>query len=214
MSGAWPTIESAIDWSVPFVAWGTVLAAVVAAILPRALAGGSAAKGALAAAAAAVFIPVDGMPLGRWLHGIDGGLSIPLLAVLLDRAVEAWRARPLLDRPARAAAGWFGLACGLALYPAALGLGGIDPYVLGWTSPVVMVAAAAVAAGLVWRGNRFGYVLLVAGLLWQLDVLESENAWDYLVDPIYFLLSPFGIAGSIRKPEPQAERGVDASSLS
>ena len=200
MSDAWPAIEAAIDWWFPLVAWGTVFAAGVAAVLPRALAGRPAVKGLLAAAAAAVFIPVEGMPLGRWLHGIDGGLSIPFLAVLLDRGVAAWRARPLLDRPARAAAGWFGLACGISLYPAALGLSGFDPYVLGWTSPVVMLVAAAVAAALVWRGNRFGYVLLVAGLLWQLDVLESENAWDYLVDPIFFLLSPFAIALAVRKP--------------
>lgn len=198
MSDAWPAIEAVIDWCFPLVAWATVFAAVVAAILPRALAGRPAAKWTLAAAAAAVFIPVEGMPLGRWLHGIDGGLSIPFLAVLFDRAVESWRARPLLDRPARAAAGWFALACGLVLYPAALGLGGIDPYVLGWTSPLVMLGAAAVAAVLIARGNRFGYVLLVAGLLWQLDVLESENAWDYLVDPIYFLLSPFAIARFVR----------------
>jgi hypothetical protein len=200
MSDAWPAIEAVIDWCFPLVAWATVFAAVVAAILPRALAGRTAAKCALAAAAAAVVIPVEGMPLGRWLHGIDGGLSIPFLAALVDRAVETWRARPLLDRPARAATGWFGLACGLALYPAALGLGDFDPYVLGWTSPMVMLAAAAVAALLIVRGNRFGYVLLVAGLLWQLDVLESENAWDYLVDPIYFLLSPFAIALAVRKP--------------
>lgn len=200
MSEAWPAIEAVIDWCFPLVAWGTVFAAVVAAILPRALAGRPAAKGAIAAAAAAVLIPIEGMPLGRWLHGIDGGLSIPFLAALFDRAVEAWRARPLLDRPARAATGWFALACGLALYPAALGLGGIDPYVLGWTSPVVMLVAAAVAVVLIWRSNRFGYVLLVAGLLWQLDVLESENAWDYLVDPIFFLLSPFAIALAARKP--------------
>lgn len=200
MSEAWPAIEAVIDWCFPLVAWGTVFAAVVAAILPRALAGRPAAKGAIAAAAAAVLFPIEGMPLGRWLHGIDGGLSIPFLAALFDRAVEAWRARSLLDRPARAATGWFALACGLALYPAALGLGGIDPYVLGWTSPVVMLVAAVVAAVLIWRSNRFGYVLLVAGLLWQLDVLESENAWDYLVDPIFFLLSPFAIALAARKP--------------
>jgi hypothetical protein len=199
MSGAWPAIEAAIDWSFPLVAWAIVFAAVVAAALPRAFAGRPAVKWALALAAAAVVIPVDGMPLGRWLHGIDGGLSIPFLAMLFDRSVEAWRARPLLDRPARAASGWFALGCGLALYPAALGLGGIDPYVLGWTSPLVMLAAAAVAAVLIWRGNRFGYVLLVAGVLWQLDVLESENAWDYLVDPIYFLLAPFALALLVRK---------------
>ena len=193
-TGAWPSIEAALDWCFPLLAWGLVFAAVVAALLPRALAGRPAARWAMAAALAAALVPVGGMPLGRWLHGIDGGFSIPLVAGLLDRFVAAWSGRPLLDRAARTTSGWFGLACGLALYPAALGLGAFDPYVLGWASPVVMLGAAVVAAVLIVRGNAFGYVLLAAGLLWQLDVLESENAWDYLVDPVYAILSPFVVA--------------------
>ena len=39
------------------------------------------------------------------------------------------------------------------------------------------------------RNNAFGIVLLAAGGFWQLGCLESDNAWDYLIDPIYWLLS-------------------------
>lgn len=191
---AWPAIEAAIDWCFPLLTWGLVFAAIVAAALPGALAGRPAARWGMVAAMAVALLPIGGLPLGRWLHGIDGGFSVPFGAALLDRMVEAWSGRPFLDRRARRTAGWFGLACGLFLYPAALGLGGFDPYVLGWTSSTVMLGAAAVAAVLIVRGNGFGYVLLAAGLLWQLDVLESENAWDYLVDPVYVILSPFAIA--------------------
>lgn len=202
MNGSWHAVEAVLDWWYPCIAWGCALGAVAAECLPRAAAGGRWARWAIFAAVAAVWLPVGGMPLGRWLHGIDGGLSIPLVAVLLDRVVGAWRGRPLLDRRGRIAAGWFGLAAGLALYPAALGLGGFDPYTLGWTSPAVMITAAAVAALLIWRGNAFGIVLLCAGLLWQADVLESENAWDYLVDPIYVFLAPLGLIREwIRGPD-------------
>jgi hypothetical protein len=203
MNDAWVAVEAVLDWWYPCIAWACLLGAVAAGCLPRAAAGSRWARSAILAAAAAVWLPVGGMPLGRWLHGIDGGLSIPLVAVLLDRIVETWRGRPLLDRRGRIAACWFGLAAGLALYPAALGLGGFDPYPLGWASPAVMLAAAALAAVLIWRGNGFGIVLLVAGLLWQFDVLESENAWDYLVDPVYVFLAPLGLVRAwMTKPDP------------
>ena len=193
MSDAWLTVEAALEWWYPCIGWACRFGAAAAACLPRAAAGGRWARFAVVAAAAMVWLPVGGMPLGRWLHGIDGGLSVPLVALLFDGIVEAWRGRPLLDRRGRLTAGWFALGAGLALYPAALGLGRFDPYLLGWTSPAVMLAAAALAAVLIWRRNGFGIVLLVAGLLWQVDALESENVWDYLVDPLSVALAPWGL---------------------
>jgi hypothetical protein len=189
MSLPGPQLEAVIDWAYPLVAWGTILAAAASGLLPRSLLARPVARWIVSAAVMAVFVPVEGMPLGRWLHGVDGGISVPFVCVLLDRVVEAWRGRPLLDRRARVTAAGFGAAAGLALYPAALGLGAWDPYELGWTSSLPMIAIAAIGAALIARRNAFGIVLLVAGLCWQLDVLESENAWDYLVDPIYAILS-------------------------
>jgi hypothetical protein len=189
MNGVWPAVEAALEWWYSCIGWACLFGAAAAACLPRAAAGGRWARWAVFAAAAAVWLPVDGMPLGRWLHGIDGGLSVPLVAVFFDRIVAAWRGRPLLDRRGRIAAGWFGI------------VGGFDPYALGWTSPAVMLAAAALAAWLLWRGNGFGVVLLIAGLLWHCDVLESDNAWNYLVDPLFVILAPGVLLEAwLRKP--------------
>lgn len=189
MSLPGPQLEAVLDWAYPLLAWASILASAASGLLPRSLMGRPVARWIVSAAVMAVFLPVEGMPLGRWLHGVDGGISVPFVCVLLDRVVEAWSGRPFLDRRARRTAGIFGVAAGLAVYPAALGLGAWDPYELGWRSSLPMIAAAIVAVVLIARRDAFGIVLLVAGLCWQLDLLESENAWDYLVDPIYVVLS-------------------------
>ena len=45
------------------------------------------------------------------------------------------------------------------------------------------------AALLIWRGNRFGYVLVLALLGYAVGFQESENLWDYLLDPVYGAVS-------------------------
>ena len=136
-----------------------------------------------------VFVPVEGLPLGRWLHGFNVVLCIPYVAMLLNFLTESWLSRPLLDERGKRTGLWWGLIGGVLLYPMALGLGPLDPYTLGWQSPGVAIAAAGVGGFFLLRGNSFGYVLLAAGLAWQVGCLESSNAWDYLLDPVFCLLS-------------------------
>jgi hypothetical protein len=198
------TPTDAIEWWYPVAVWSLVLAAVARAVqnaitlvAPRAAAPHwlPLAFGALS------FLPVAGLPLGRWLHGLNGGFSIPFAALLLDFTITPLIRRPLLPPAANRAAVWFGFVAGWLLYPAALGLGPYDPYALGWRSPGVATAAAILGAGLTLRHSAFGVVLLSAGLLWQLGCLESDNAWDYLVDPIYWVVANGNlIAGWVAQP--------------
>ncbi|NBT13034.1 MAG: hypothetical protein EBS56_05545 [Planctomycetia bacterium] len=176
---------SGLTWWYPVVAWGVAIAAaarstsrLVRRPLPRWL---PIALGCVA------LVPVAGMPVGRWLHGLGQTFSIPMLAVLLDVVATPFLGRPWLDAAARRAAVCWGTVAAILLYPAALGLGRFDPYTLGWHQPGVAVAAAALAVALMLARNRFGIVLVAAGVAWQLRLLESENAWDYLVDPVYGL---------------------------
>jgi hypothetical protein len=74
-----------------------------------------------------------------------------------------------------------------------LGLGprNFDAYALGWPwlfwgqAAVLFGAVALAAAGLILRGNRFGYVLLLTLAGYASGFQESTNLWDYLVDPVY-----------------------------
>jgi len=167
-------------WWYPVAAWGVAIAALVRLAvrrpIPRWL---PVALGCMSA------VPVAGMPVGRWLHGLGQTFSIPFLVVLVDLVAAPFLSRPWLNPAARWAAVWWGAGASLLLYPAALGLSRFDPYALGWSEPGVAAAVASMGAGLALAGNRFGLVLLAAGIAWRVGLFESDNAWDFVVDPIY-----------------------------
>lgn len=184
-----------IDWCYPLFVWALIFGATTRGV--QVLLRGIGPRWLPLLAGAAAVMPVQGLPLGRWLHGYNANFSIPLVAVLLSVILKPWLKRPLFNERANRASCWFGCAAGLLLYPLALGLGPFDPYSLGWQWPGVACVAAILAAILIWRENSFGLVLLAAGVAWQVGCLESENAWDYLVDPLYVVLSFIGLSLSL-----------------
>lgn len=145
-----------------------------------------------------VSLPVGGIPLGRWFTGLCANFSLPLLALIADLISRRVFEFHLLGGSGRRAATWFGLGAGALLYPIALGLGNVDPYEFGWSSYCFFGAVGIITAWLLLQGNRFGLVLLVAIAAFHLRLLESDNYWDYLVDPVYFLTSL--VAVSLRLP--------------
>jgi len=141
------------------------------------------------ASAVVISLPVGGIPLGRWLAGLNLPPSIPLLGLL---AGQVWRdfSGTELFRAKDKQAGWiFGALAGTALYPLALGLGSFDPYAWGWRWSALFPVVAASTLYLIWNKNRFGVLLLLAILAYDARCLESPNFWDYLVDPVYWLIS-------------------------
>lgn len=195
-----------LEWWSAIVVWAIVFAALARTV--QQASGGRGPRWLPVAAGLLALVPVDGLPIGRWLHGFNAAFSIPFVALLLDHAAAPLAGKPFFDPAAKRAAVWFGIVAGLLLYPAALGWGPFDPYALGWRSPGVATAAAVVGAGLALMGNAFGIVLLAAGGLWRIGWLESDNAWDYLVDPIYCLASAANLIGGWLARRPIAPRHV------
>jgi hypothetical protein len=136
-----------------------------------------------------LLIPVERMAIARWVGSLSPSFSIPLTGLLAIAAWERAFGRELLAQSDRSSAWAFGAIGGLALYPFALGVGRIDPYEWGWRSSPLFVAVAALTAWLIWKQNRFGYLLLLAAIAFHLRVFESSNYWDYLLDPVYWLTS-------------------------
>lgn len=148
-------------------------------------------------------LPVGGLPLARWLIGINANFSFPLVAIAFNKAWENASGSRLLDHNASMASWIFGLEAGLALYPMALGLGGFDPYALGWGTSWLFAFLAMVTIALLLMKNRFAVVLIACILGYDLHLLESPNLWDYLVDP-FFVFFSFGalsnwLLGRMRK---------------
>ena len=134
-------------------------------------------------------IPIDGLPLARWLAGFNANFSVPLVALLV---AAVWRnaTHQRFLRPGDFQTAWiFAAASGALLYPLALGWGGFDPYALGWDSGWFFQAVAALTVGLIWKQNGFGILLLASIVAFNAGLIESTNFWDCLVDPFYFIAS-------------------------
>lgn len=136
-----------------------------------------------------VLLPVQGLALSRWLTGISANFSFPLIAIVFNKAWGNATGSRVLDHKAVRACWIFGLAAGLALYPMALGLGGFDPYTLGWGPSWLFAVLAMATIALLLTKNRFAVVLIACIMGYDLNLLESTNLWDYLVDPFFALFS-------------------------
>lgn len=167
------------------------------------------AMGFAALACAFTMMPVGEFPLARIVAGLGLVPSIPFLALLADTVLRLAFGRSWL-RPADRTMGWlWGVLAGAALYPSALGLGRFDAYGLGWGYTGLAAVVAVLAILLLWRGSRFGIVLVLATTAWAGSLLESSNYWDYLVDPVY-VVTGLGALLIDRRPPRRATSKVPA----
>jgi hypothetical protein len=131
-----------------------------------------------------IFIPINGWNAMAWILTLEPNpsftLTILLLVVLCSRFLE----KSSFRRQDWNAAWIFGAVAGLVLYPMGLGLSRIDHYAWGW-SPMLPIAVTAAATLILFRGNRFGIVLMLPFVGWLLGLQESTNFWDSLIDPFY-----------------------------
>lgn len=157
---------------------------------------------AVAAAAILSVIPFFGHVPRHWLSGLTPNMSVPLFVMLTVSVTARAGVRGVFRRCEWQAAWIFGALAAAALYPSAFGLGAqnFDAYALGWPwldtkgSLLLFGGVAMVSGFLVWRGNRFGWVLVASAVLFMTSLQESRNFWDYLLDPLYAVVSCGGVA--------------------
>ncbi len=142
-------------------------------------------RGLVAALALGIaWLPVSGLPLAGYVRALSSDLSftsMALLACVIASQLGAFSMGSMAE--------WrfvFRLVAsgGLFLYPMVLGLGPFDPYTLGF-APTGLLSVLALFAGLAWwRHYHFCLgIIVLAVLAYRLDVLESSNLWDYVLDP-------------------------------
>lgn len=133
--------------------------------------------------------PIGELPFARVLISLNINCCIPLTALTSSRIWYNATGVRLLDKSAVSSLWVFALVAGLVLYPMALGLGRFDPYELGWNFSLLFLITLAITIVLLFKRNRSGIVLILCILGYNLQVLESTNLWDYLIDPTFVLLS-------------------------
>ena len=136
-----------------------------------------------------LMLPLDADPAWYAVRGIFGDSSITAvlfyIAFILQQNFSWQLCRPdelaLLRRLLAVTA--------LLLYPFALGLTGFDSYSLGYANPWLLAILFIMALLLWWRTYYFLAISLTASVVvWSLQMLESVNLWDYLLDPVFVVL--------------------------
>lgn len=148
-------------------------------------------------------LPLAGSTPAQWLRSLLGDLSVVTLVLLADIAARRWWNRTLLAASTRRVLLWGAAVVGVMFYPLALGVGPLDPYRLGF-APALLVGVFCLASLSAWllRARGLAVILLLPLLAYNLHLLESDNLWNYLLDPvlvIYALVQIVMVALTRRK---------------
>ena len=134
----------------------------------------------------ACLIPFTEFSLSHYIRILTGDLSITgfimlgLAAFISFKPNKSHSDHTQLLTPALAIT-----LVSLALYPTALGLTYFDLYAFGYYPIILGPIILVLFAGALWFDFTLCALLLAAGFLaFALRILESDNLWDYLLDPV------------------------------
>jgi hypothetical protein len=129
-------------------------------------------------------IPFATLPVAAYVRGITGDLSITTLVLLWCALLRPWCSYAEAGTRQRRVLLMLIAFLALALYPMALGAGAFDPYRLGYGDPL-FAAALLLIALLAWfrKLDLVALCIALAMLAWSAGWYESDNLWDYLLDP-------------------------------
>ncbi len=125
-----------------------------------------------------------------WLRGLTGDLSVTstvwlalaIYQLLTNKDGFASRERKLFT--------WGVALFGLVFYPLALGVGNVDPYAWGYANGYMLATVLGLSAWAWMRGfTVVAWILILSVLAWSLGLLQSNNLWDYLLDPFIFFFA-------------------------
>lgn len=135
-----------------------------------------------------LLMQLDEAPVFYYLRGYIGDLSITTTLFFSAYIIQAvWRQiyQPVEIRYLM----WLVVLAGLFLYPLALGLSQFDPYRLGY-QPQILLSVLFFTGLYFWYKEYYFLVFLMtsASLCFTAGLLESNNLWDYLLDPMLLLV--------------------------
>jgi len=124
----------------------------------------------------------DNYILGYFL-GFFGQLSVITTTLLIAWTLKSFIGYSLLNESEKKHLLYSVVIFGTFFYPMTLGLSMFDPYRYGFQSDLLVSVLLLASIPLWLYGYRFMAVcILVASISNHLNLLESDNYWDYLID--------------------------------
>ena len=133
---------------------------------------------------------ISGRSLFDWLVSAIERPSAPGLLLMIVFAISAATGRRYQSVPQFRFGTAVLMLAGFVLYPAAIGFLNYDTYVLGYSGYLLPLLLAAILGYAIYR--RYVLVALalnVAILGFLLSAGRSLNLWDYVIDPVAWLLA-------------------------
>jgi hypothetical protein len=143
---------------------------------------------------ALIVVPLGGRPLWSRAFSFYPNPSLPLLGIVCAALWQQLLGLRIFKPADWTAVWWYGAASGTVLYLHPFLLGDVDLYFWGWDRRLAVWSLAAATVGLLALGSRLGILLLAGLLAYAVNALESQNCWDYIMDPFYWLISVAVIA--------------------
>jgi len=138
-----------------------------------------------------LLLPLQGSSVGCWAQGFHPNPSLPgvglIVAALLHRLFGIVLLRPADLRALLI----YGAITGSVLYLHPFWSSTADLYFLGWLDTAAIWTIAVLALCFLAAGNRMGVILLFALFAFSFSALQSDNAWDYLIDPVTWMVCTF-----------------------
>lgn len=143
-----------------------------------------------------LLLPIGDFPVAGYVRGMVGDVSITTLSLLAYAHLRRAGAVSSSSARRRVGALLLLLVAVAVLYPLALGAAPYDSYRWGYGDPWFLgFLLALTLAAVALRMPLVALPISLSVLAWAVGWYESDNLWDYLIDP---LLAVYGATALLR----------------
>ena len=137
------------------------------------------------------FISIDHLSVAVYMRGMVADLSITTIVMLIAGCYASVFGRTVVNATENVAAGSLLVAGGVFLYPMSLGWSSFDPYQFGYYPTLLGTLLSALVLIALFKDFFLITTCLLACLLaYSYRLLDSNNLWDYLIDPLAVVYGP------------------------
>jgi hypothetical protein len=139
---------------------------------------------------ALAIMPVYDLVLAAYVRAGLGNLSITSMVMLCFMIASAYSGQQYLAAERKRQLDQCVIIGALIVYPTGLGLTLYDGYALGYNSWLLLLLLAACAGMYLWKqAFLIPALIMVAISAYLVNAMESDNLWDYLLDPWITLIA-------------------------